>query len=97
MKKKCLADIVKINYFLIIVATLIVSTSCNQESPEEKLEKEVRNQLEEIFEDPTVLDNSVENNTFLNNFQDSGIYNHEKQKTGLWIEYKEDLLNQVPN
>ena len=81
----------------IILSVLIVAIGCEEETPNKKLDKEVRSQLEILFEDPTLMDNSDENTHFLNNFQDSGIYNSEKQKTGLWVEYKvEDLFNEVP-
>ncbi len=86
-----------INLFPIIIISIIILISCTSQSQEGKLEKEVKNRLEELFDDPTVLDNKSRNGELIKTFQDSGAYNNKSQKIGIWVEYKiEHKFGNIP-
>jgi|GEM_PF-5476900 len=86
-----------IMHWLSILLITIILNSCTIQSHEEKLENEFEQNLEKLFDDPTRLNNTEENKELFKQFSDSGSFNSNSQKSGIWNDYKiEDSFNDIP-
>ena len=80
---------------VLLIATVL--SSCMSQSNEEKPSIDYDDNLEQLLQNPGLLNNSEANTDIFNQFIDSGSFNSDNQKNGTWTEYNiEDSFSNIP-
>lgn len=85
-----------VHWFSIFFLASVIS-SCMTQSDKEKQSRDYDDPLEQVLRNPGLLNNAEANKNLFNQFIDSGSFNVNNEKSGIWIEYKiEYTFSAVP-